>query len=83
MSEFLSEPQRWVLPAVLVVAVVGTPVALLWERWRPSSATRRPEVLEEWRSLSVAAQEAHDNAVLDAAEAAERAAAQTRSLYGS
>lgn len=73
MSEFLSEPQRWALPAVLVVALVGTPVALWWERQRPSSYTRRPEVLEEWRSLSVAAQQAYDNAVLDANEAAEDA----------
>lgn len=81
MPDF-SDPQRWVIPAILLVAVIGTVLALWWERLRPSSATRRPEVLEGWRSMSADAQEAHDNAVLDAAEAAERAAAQTHSLYG-
>lgn len=79
----MSEPVRWVIPAILIVAVIGTVLALWWERRRPSSYTRRPEVLEGWRSMSAAAQEAHDNAVLDAAEAAERAAARAHSLYRS
>lgn len=82
MPDF-SDPQRWVIPAILIVAVIGTVLALWWERRRPSSYTRRPEVLEAWRSMSADAQEAHDNAVLDAAEAAENAAARTHSLYRS
>lgn len=81
MPDF-SDPQRWVIPAILVVSLIGAPLALWWEKRRPSSYTRCPEVLEAWRSMSSDAQEAHDNAVLDAAEAAERAAAQTHSLYG-
>ncbi|GGS96874.1 hypothetical protein [Streptomyces violaceus] len=85
MPDF-SDPQRWVIPAILVVAVIGTALALLWEKRRPSSHTRSPEYLRavaSWSQKSTAEQEAYDNAVLDAAEAAERAAAQTHSLYRS
>lgn len=40
MPAFLSEPQRWVIPAVLIVSVVGGAVSLWWERRRPTSYTR-------------------------------------------
>jgi hypothetical protein len=82
MPDF-SEPERWVIPAILMVSVVGTVLAVWWERRRPSSYSRRPEVLESWRAMSAAQQEAHDNAALDAAEAAENVAARTSSLYRS
>lgn len=69
----MSDPVLW-LAAVLLVSAVGTPFVLWWERRRPSSYSRRPEVLAAWRAQSAAVQEAHDNAVLDAAQnAAERA----------
>jgi hypothetical protein len=75
MPEFLSEPVRWVIPAVLVVSVAGVVVSLWWEKRRPSSFTRRrPDALAAWHSLPAGAQEAVDKAVLDAAEAAEAAA---------
>jgi hypothetical protein len=82
MPDF-SDPQRWVIPAILMVSVVGTVLAVWWERRRPSAYSRRPEVLASWRALSTAQQEAHDNAALDAAEAAENVAARTSSLYRS
>jgi hypothetical protein len=82
MPDF-SEPQRWVIPAILIVSVLGAVLAVWWERRRPSAYSRRPEVLASWRAQSAAQQEAHDNAVLDAAEAAEVAAARTSSLYRS
>lgn len=69
----MSDPVLW-LALVLLVSAVGTPLVLWWERRRPSSYSRRPEVLAAWRAQSAAVQEAHDNAVLDAAQnAAERA----------
>jgi len=70
MPEFVSEPQRWVIPVVLLVALIGTPVYLWWERRHPSSFTRRPDALAEWRALSAAEQEAADTASLDLAEQA-------------
>ncbi|GAA3591250.1 hypothetical protein [Streptomyces osmaniensis] len=71
MPDFLSEPQRWVIPAVLIVSVAGVVANLWWERRHPSSYTRRPDVLAEWRGLSTAEQEEVDNASLDLAEQAE------------
>lgn len=71
MPEFVSEPQRWVIPAVLLVALVGGLLAVWWERRRPSSYTRRVGAMAAWESMSSAAQAAHDNTVLEAAEAAE------------
>lgn len=71
MPDFLSEPQRWVIPAILLVSVIGTPLYLWWESRHPTSYTRRPDVLAEWRALSTAEQEAADTASLDMAEQAE------------
>jgi hypothetical protein len=82
MPDF-SEPQRWVIPAILIVSVLGTVLAVWWERRRPTSYSRRPEVLASWRALSTEAQAARDSAALNAAEAAEVAAARTSSLYRS
>jgi hypothetical protein len=70
-----SEPQRWVFPAVLLVSAIGTALYLWWEKRRPSSYSRRPEVLASWRAMSAQAQRADDVAALDVAEAAERLAA--------
>ncbi|WP_399559556.1 hypothetical protein OIA45_48955 (plasmid) [Streptomyces chartreusis] len=70
MPEFVSEPQRWVIPAVLIVSVLGTAWALWRERRNPTSYTRRPDALAEWRAMSAAEQEAADTASLDLAEQA-------------
>lgn len=77
----MSDPVRWLVPAILVVSVVGTLLVLWWERRRPSYRQRWEGEMAAWRAMSARAQEAHDNAVLDAAEAAEAAAARTHSLY--
>jgi hypothetical protein len=74
LLDFLSQPQRWVIPAVLLVSVAGVLLNLWWERRRPSSYTRRMArlaELAEWRAKSTAEQEAVDEAALDAAEQAE------------
>lgn len=77
----MSDPVRWVIPAILVVSVVGTLLALWWEQRRPSYRQRWEAEMVAWRSMSSGAQAAHDHAVLDAAEAAESAAARGDSLY--
>lgn len=82
MPEILSEPQRWVIPAILLVSVVGTPIAVWWERRRPTSYRRRWEAeMAEWRAMPTEAQAAYDEAQVNAGEAAENAAARTHSLY--
>jgi hypothetical protein len=86
MPAFLSEPERWVIPAVLVGSLLGTALMLWLERRRPTSYTRNPaywDAMTAWRSMSTEAQAAHDQAVLNASEAAENAAARTASLYRS
>lgn len=82
MPEIVSEPQRWVIPAILLVSVVGTALNVWWERRRPTSYKRRWEAeMAEWRLMSTSAQAARDNAALAAAEAAEAAAARSHALY--
>jgi hypothetical protein len=76
MPEFvhwlLAHPVRWVVPAVLLVSVLGVVLALCWERRRPSSFTRRrTDDLPWWGLLSAEEQEAVDTAVLGLAEEAE------------
>lgn len=61
----------WILVAVLVAAIVGGVLAVRKERRDPSSYSRRVDVMAAWESMSSAAQAAHDNTVLEAAEAAE------------
>lgn len=58
MPDF-SEPQRWVIPAVLIVSAVGVPVALMWERMRPSVPVYVEE-MRAWRGLSASEQAAVD-----------------------
>ncbi|KFG02743.1 hypothetical protein IQ62_00225 [Streptomyces scabiei] len=74
----MSEPVRWVIPAILLLAVAGIPLSLLWEKVRPSSYTRRPREgtgeLASWRRLPTYEQAALDREVLDAAEDAARVA---------
>jgi hypothetical protein len=85
LSSILSEPQRWAVPALLLVSAAGTPLVLWWERRRPSSypgSAAHREALERagvtsmdaWRRRSVEEQEAADSAALDRAEVAEVAA---------
>ncbi|MFD5848315.1 hypothetical protein [Streptomyces chartreusis] len=57
--------------AVLAVSAVGTWWVIRREHRDPSSFTRRPDVLAEWRAMSAAEQEAADTASLDLAEQAE------------
>ena len=71
LLDFLSQPQRWVIPAVLLASVAGVPLMLWLERRRPSSYTRQHDRLAEWRGKSTAEQKALDEAALDAAEQAE------------
>ncbi|MGW2725750.1 hypothetical protein [Streptomyces sp. NPDC001492] len=63
MSEIVNwlsaNPIRWVVPAVLLIAVVGTPLALWWEKHHPSVPEQRK------------GNRATDEAALDAAELAE------------
>lgn len=59
MPDFLSEPQRWVLAAVMVVAVLGVPLMLWWERRRPS-VPEDVAAMRAWRRLSTAQQAAAD-----------------------
>jgi hypothetical protein len=66
-------PAALIALGVLLLSLVGTAVVLRWERRR---AVVEPNPLQAWRAMATTAQEAHDNAVLDAAEAAERAASQ-------
>ncbi|MDX3175296.1 hypothetical protein PV382_23900 [Streptomyces scabiei] len=72
----MSEPVRWVIPAILLVAVAGIPLSLLWERVRPSSYTARGgdavgADLAVWRGLSTDQQAAADAFALEAQESAE------------
>lgn len=66
----------WVLGVLVwVVAPLGAWIAIRGERARPSSYPHRPEsYIDQWRAMSARAQEAHDNAVLDASEAAQTGA---------
>lgn len=81
LSLIWPEPQRWAVPAVLLLSAVGTPLVLWWERRRPSSfpgsAAHRAALaeagvasLDEWRRLSAVEQEAADTASLDRGEQA-------------
>jgi hypothetical protein len=62
---------RVLIPAVLLIAVLGVPLALWWERHRPSSFTRRPRVMGG----------VPDNAALDAAERREQGRLRTQSEW--
>ena len=71
MPDFVSEPQRWVIPAVLLVAMAGVVLALAWERWRPSPSTPPSDALAAWALLSTESQEEMDNAALEMGAQAE------------
>lgn len=83
MPDFLSEPQRWVIPAVLIASAVGVPVALMWERMRPS-VPAHVEEMRAWRQLSASEQDAVDaealaeGVVADGFDAAVRGRAEER-----
>ncbi|MCX4571555.1 hypothetical protein OOK48_35125 [Streptomyces viridodiastaticus] len=65
----------FVIPVLWVVGAFGAWVAVRGERAHPSSYPHRPEsYIDQWRAMSARAQEAHDEAVLDAAEAAQTGA---------
>jgi hypothetical protein len=68
-----SEVQRWVIPAILLLALAGIPLALWWERRRPSVPDNVVE-LRGWRRLSAAEQAARDAEALDAVADAEAGA---------
>lgn len=64
-------PFSYVL-AVLVLSAAGTWWMVRLERRHLSSYSRQPDVLADWHALPTEVQRAHDTAVLDAQEAAER-----------
>jgi predicted alpha/beta hydrolase len=64
-----TDPQRWLVPAVLLLSVVGIPLALWWERRHPSVPAGVAE-MRAWRRLSTAEQESVDTAALDLGEQA-------------
>ncbi|GHB15099.1 hypothetical protein GCM10018777_55770 [Streptomyces albogriseolus] len=65
----------FVIPVLWVVAGFGLWWAIRRERRDPSSYPRTAQCeMDRWRAMSARAQEAHDNAVLDAAEAAQSGA---------
>lgn len=65
-----TDPQRWLVPAVLLLCIAGIPLALWWERRHPSVPAHVAE-MRAWRGLSTAEQEAVDTAALDLGEQAE------------
>lgn len=70
---------RWVVPAVVLVAVLGLVVALLWECWRaPARDRERRQELEgvAWMRQPAGAQAGYDADVLAASDAASRRAAE-------
>ncbi|MER6092482.1 hypothetical protein [Streptomyces bluensis] len=80
----MSEPVRWVIPAILIVAVLGVAFQLWWERRHPSSYPGSREHagdlgLAWWRSLSTEQQAAIDRAAIiaHAEESAQRAVQRT------
>lgn len=69
----LADVQRWVIPAVLVLAVLGVPLAVWWEKRHPSSYPGSRQQagdvnLAWWRGLSTREQAACDAAALDGAQ---------------
>lgn len=64
MLEILSQPQRWVIPAVLLVSAVGAVLAVWWDKRHPTSYTRR-----QGTPVGTVRQ---DQAALDAGELAEQ-----------
>ena len=60
---------RAVIPAVLVLALIGVPIALWWEKRRPT-VPKHVAQMRAWRAMSAAEQEAVDTASLDLAEQA-------------
>lgn len=65
-----ANPVRWAIPSVFLVALIGTPLMLWWERRNPTSYTRGGD-LAWWGLLSAEEQEDVDTASLDEAEQAE------------
>ncbi|MFD8899883.1 hypothetical protein [Streptomyces ardesiacus] len=71
----------FVLLVVLAMSAVGTVLVVRGERRRPSSyRSRWAAEMAEWRALSTEVQAAHDEAVLDAGEAAEIAVSRSAGL---
>jgi hypothetical protein len=70
----MHEPQRWAIPALLIIALIGTPLYLRWERRHPTSYTRSPRHLAHLRAEAAAAQ---DDAVIEATAQLEEAARRT------
>jgi hypothetical protein len=65
-----SDAQRWVIPAILLLALLGVPVALWWEKRRPSVPDNVVE-LRAWRRRSTAEQAVRDAEALEAVADAE------------
>ena len=52
MLEILSEPQRWAIPAVLIVSAIGAVLMVRRERRRPTSYTRVGPAAQDDRALA-------------------------------
>lgn len=68
---------RLLIPAILVVAVLGVPAALWWERHRPSVPAHVAE-MRGWSQLSTAQQAAHDDESIATRAAIEKAEREAR-----
>ncbi|MGW3383267.1 hypothetical protein ACWDCO_24165 [Streptomyces albogriseolus] len=65
----------FIVPVLWIGAGFGTWLVVRRELADPSSYPRTAQCeMDRWRAMSARAQEAHDNAVLDAAEAAQSGA---------
>ncbi|MGW7630536.1 hypothetical protein ACWGKO_16600 [Streptomyces griseoincarnatus] len=65
----------FIVPVLWLGAGFGTWLVVRRELADPTSYPRTPQCeMDRWRAMSARAQEAHDNAVLDAAEAAQTGA---------
>lgn len=76
----ITEPERWVIPGIVIAACIGAVVQLCWERWRPTSypgsrahraalreasAGRWEKQMAWWADLPTGAQARYDAAAID------------------
>ncbi|MCX4911904.1 hypothetical protein [Streptomyces sp. NBC_00878] len=85
----ITEPERWVIPGILIVAAIGVVVQLWWERCKPTSyrgsrahraalreasAERWEKQMAWWAAQPPGVQARHDEDAIEIAAAAEEAA---------
>ncbi|MFD9443447.1 hypothetical protein [Streptomyces sp. NPDC060001] len=82
----ITEPERWVIPGIVIAACIGAVVQLCWERWKPTSypgsrahraalreasAGRWDKQMAWWGDQSTEVQARHDADAIDAQAALE------------